>query len=477
MGDHLWVSRLTRRELFGLMSIGVGTNLLATTRAVGASSTAVPLPQARSAAGAPLLAEWPEVGGKGRLNTWNETGILDTFPSDGLKVLWRTPIRSGYAGPAVSKGKVFVLDWVETQRPRGTERALALDEASGKILWTHEWTADYRGISWPVGPRATPTVDDDRVYVVGADGKLFCLNTDTGAVVWQKDFVKDYRADRMQWAFDWGFSSAPLVDGNRLIAMVDGRPDAKVVAFDKMTGAEIWRALPTDTDLGVAQPVIITAGGTRQLIIWYPGAVASLDPATGEPYWQQPYKVGGSMTVALPVQQGPHLFFSTFYDGPLMLSLDPSKPAATVLWKGKSDSEIQTDGLHTVITTPVIIGEYIYGICSYGQFRCLKTQTGERMWETQAVTKERARWASGVMVRQGDRLFINNDRGELIIVKPNPERYEEVGRTTLIKPTSPPQNRRELVNVNWMYPAYANRHIYARNDEEIICASLAADGR
>ncbi len=472
MTEHNGTGRLTRRELLRLLNTGAALGLL--TRASGADALAAQAPAARAAG---TVGDWPEVGGKGRLNVWSETGILDRFPADGLKVLWRTPIRSGYAGPAVTDGRVFVLDWVETQKPRGTERAMALDEKTGQILWTHEWTADYRGISWPIGPRATPTVDGDRVYVVGADGKLFCLNVKTGAVVWHKDFVKDYSADRMKWAFDWGFASAPLVDGPRLIALVDGRPDAKVVAFDKMTGAELWRSLTTDTDLGVGQPVIITAGGARQLIIWYPGAVASLDPATGKVYWEQPYKVGGSMTVALPIQDGPRLFFSTFYDGPLMLSLDGAKPGATVLWKGKSDSEIQTDGLHAVIATPVIVGDYIYGICSYGQFRCLKVSTGERVWETQAVTKERARWASGVIVRNGDRLFINNDRGDLIIVKPSPAGYEEIGRTPLIKPTSPPQNRRELVNVNWMYPAYANRHIYARNDEEIICASLAADGR
>ena len=105
---------------------------------------------------------------------------------------------------------------------------------------------------------------------------------------------------------------------------------------------------------------------------------------TGKVYWQQPYKVGGSMTVAMPVQNGSQLFFTTFYDGPLMLALDEKKPGATVLWKGKSDSEIQTDGLHAVIATPVIIGDHIYGICSYGQFRCLRAKTGERVWETQA---------------------------------------------------------------------------------------------
>jgi outer membrane protein assembly factor BamB len=422
--------------------------------------------------------DWPEIRGKGRLGVWSETGIVDTFPAGGLKVLWRTPIRSGFSGPAVADGRVFVTDFTETQKPRGTERALALDEKTGRILWTREWPADYRGISYPIGPRAVPTVDGDRVYVAGADGKLFCLNVQSGEILWKKDYVADYGTDTRTWGFNWGFASSPLVDGDRLIALVGGRADAKVVAFDKVTGKEIWRALSsTDSDLGVAQPIIITAGGARQLIIWYPGAVASLDPVTGKEYWEVPYKVGASMTVPTPVQSGSLLFFTNFYDGPLMLTLDDKKPAATILWKGKSDNEIQTDGLHGVITTPVIVGDHIFGICSYGQFRCLRAKTGERIWETQAVTREKARWASGLIVRNGDRLFINNDRGELIIMKPSAEGYQEISRTPLIKPTSPPGNRRELGSVNWSYPAYANRHIYARNDEEIICASLAVDGR
>jgi len=421
--------------------------------------------------------DWPEIRGKGRLGVWNESGILEKFPESGLKVLWRTPIKGGFSGPSVVDGRVFVMDFTETQRPRGTERALALDERTGAILWTREWPVDYRGMSYPIGPRATPTVDGDRVYFAGADGKLFCLNAKTGDIIWQKDYAADYGADRAKWGWDWGFASAPLVDGNRLICLVGGQPDAKVVAFDKVTGKEIWRALSSETELGVAQPIVITAGGARQLIIWYPGAVVSLDPVTGKRYWEQPYKVGASMTVPTPVQYGSLLFLTNFYNGPLMLRLDEKKPAATVLWKGNSDNEIQTDGLHSVISTPVLIGDYIYGLCSYGQFRCLRAKTGERVWESQAVTRERARWAQGLIVRHGDRLFINNDRGELIIVTPSPDGYKEVSRTQLIKPTSPPQNRRELVYVNWLYPAYANKHIYARNDEEIISVSLAADGR
>jgi outer membrane protein assembly factor BamB len=421
--------------------------------------------------------DWPEFRGRGRLGVWTETGIIDKFPSQGLSVLWRTPIRVGFAGPAVANGRVFVLDYIQTRRPKGTERALALDEKTGRILWTREWEVDYSGMQYAYGPRATPTVDGDRVYVAGADGKLLCLDVATGAVKWQKDYVVDLGASPQSWGFHWGFASAPIVDGNRLIALVGGRPNAAVVAFDKMTGKEIWRALPLTGDLGVGQPIIITAGGTRQLIVWLPTSLVSLDPVTGATFWEQPVKVGASMTVSTPVQSGALLFVSSFYNGGLMMSLDENKPTATLLWKGKSDSEIQTDTLHSVTATPVVVGDHIYGMCSYGEFRCLLKKTGTRLWESQALSQERARWAGGQIVRHGDRLFVNNDRGELVIVNPSPQGYQEISRTNLIKPTTPPGNRRALVNVNWSHPAYANRHIYARNDEEIIAASLAASER
>ena len=436
--------------------------------------------------------DWPEFRGKDRRGVWNETGILDSFPEDGLIIRWRTPVKAGYAGPAVADGRVFVTDFSHglftdrdpldrrVVRRSGTERVLALDEQTGRVLWTRDWEANYAGVLYDNGPRATPTVDGDRVYIQGTIGMLLCLDVETGEIIWQKDFAKDYGVNMVTWGWPWGYSSAPVIDGPRLIAMVAGEPDAKVVAFDKMTGEEIWRALPSnsrfvtsDVGIGVAQPIIVSAGGTRQLIIWQPQAVVSLDPTTGKIYWEQPFTVAGEHTVATPVHSGSLLFLSTFVNGPLMLSLDDEQPGASVLWKGKSDSEILTDGLHAVIATPVIQDGYIYGICSYGQFRGLNAKTGQRIWETQTVTKERARWASGFIVRNGDRYFINNDRGELIIAKLSPQGYEEIGRTELIAPTTRPGNRRELKFVHWSHPAYANNHIYARNDEEIISASLA----
>ena len=415
--------------------------------------------------------DWPEFRGKGRLGVWNETGILERFPEEGLDVAWRTPINRGYAGPAVADGRVFLSDFERTSGMTGIERAVCLDERTGEILWTYEWEANYAGISWDEGPRATPTVDGDRVYVQGAAGTLVALNAETGELLWTRNFREEFDADMPIY----GFASSPLVDGERLITLAGGVPDAKVMAFDKMTGDEIWRALSSEeSGPDVGQPVIIQASGVRQLIVWHPVALSSLDPETGEVFWEQPFTVDYDMTVAAPVKYGSELFVTTFYNGPLMMTLDADRPDAAVHWRGESNSEILTEGLHSVLATPVIIDGHIYGVGSYGQLRCLDAATGERIWETQTVTVERARWASAFIVRHEDRFFINNDRGDLIIARMTPEGYEEISRTHLIAPTSAPGNRRALKTVNWSHPAYANRHIYARNDEEIIAASLAA---
>lgn len=135
------------------------------------------------------------------MGVWNETGILESFPKDGLAIRWRTAIKAGYAGPAVAGGRVFVTDFSPVQNTKGTERIVCLDEKTGKILWTREWDADYIGLmqTYAVGPRATPTVDGERVYVQGAKGMLQCLNVKTGDVIWKKDYVKDYETQVPVW--------------------------------------------------------------------------------------------------------------------------------------------------------------------------------------------------------------------------------------------------------------------------------------
>ena len=419
---------------------------------------------------APLMfaADWPQWRGEGRLGVWTESGILDKFPPDGPKRVWARPISNGYAGPSVADGRVFVTDYRPTEGRKGVERALCLNEETGDLIWETEWEVDYAGLAYPLGPRATPTVDGDRVYFLGSMGDLFCLRAEDGRQVWHTNYQTDYSAELPTW----GFVGAPLVDGERLIALVGGSPDSKVVAFDKMTGEEIWRAIESTSEPGYDPPVIFEAGGVRQLIVWHPTAVASLDPESGKVYWEQPFKIQAGLTVATPVLSSHGLLVSAFYNGSRMYRLFKDRPGAELIWKGGSDSEIETDGLHSLVTTPVVDGNHIYGIGSYGHLRCLDARTGKRVWETLDLTSENARWASGQIVRHEDRYFINNDRGELVIARFSPEGYEEVDRATVMRPTNPLRRRRELGAVHWTHPAYANRHMVIRNDSEIARFSL-----
>lgn len=429
--------------------------------------------------GGDLLAEdWHQWRGVDRLGVWHETGIVDHFPEGGLKTAWSQEIGSGFGGPAVSNGRVFVMDWEEDPQSRtidGTERIIALDEQTGEELWTYSWATTYRALmlSYAAGPMATPTVDEDRVYAVGATGLLWCLSVETGEVIWHRNYLAEYDASMPPW----GTPSAPLVDGDQLIAVVGGEPDALVVSFDKRTGRELWRALEV-VGGSSSHPIIYEAGGVRQLIVWHPSALVSLDPETGETYWEQPWDIGGNMNVVTPVKGGNYLLVSTFYNGSLMVRLSSDQPAASMLWKGNSRSEMpnDTDGLHSVITTPLIIDEHVYGVGSYGELRSLDVQTGQRRWMSEKMTPQ-ARWGGAFIVKNGDRYFVNNDDGDLIIAQFTPEGYVEIDRTKLIDATSSagygPRKRHDRL-VNWSHPAYANRHIIQRNANKIIRVSLAA---
>jgi len=419
--------------------------------------------------------DWHQWRGADRRGVWHETGIIDRFPQDGLKISWRVPIGSGYAGPAVADGRVFVLDWRDDPNSRtlgGTERLLALDEQTGNILWTYEWQTSYRMLQSTnaIGPRATPTVDDDRVYVLGATGRLFCFDVKTGNPRWDVDYVEDYDTSIPPW----GITSAPLVDGDRLITIVGGEPDALVVAFDKWTGAELWRAVDVVSEPGYGQPVIYEAGGVRQLIVWHPSALSSLNPETGNVYWEQAWETGDGITVVTPVRSGNYLLVSQLYRGSLMMRLNPDRPTARLLWMGSGQGygPDETDGLHAMSTTPVIVGDYLYGVGSNGELRGLDARTGERLWMSPDMTTQ-SLWSTAFMVQHNDRYFVNNDEGDLIIAQFTPNGYVELDRTKLIETTSEAGYGTDR-HVNWVHPAYANRHIVHRNDVEIIRASLSA---
>jgi outer membrane protein assembly factor BamB len=415
--------------------------------------------------------DWPQYLGPKRDGVWRETGIIEKFPAGGPKKVWTMPVSGGYAGPAVADGRVFVTDRVT--EPAEAERVFAFDAATGKELWKHEYPVKYTRIGYASGPRATPTVDGDRVYALGAMGNLNCLNAATGKTVWATNYIKDYNARTPIW----GFASAPLIDGDKLLCVVGGKGGKVVVAFDKKTGKELWAAETLDeTDSGYSPPVIYTFGKVRTLVIWHGAAVLGLDPETGKRLWKQEFKVNYALTAPMPRQAGDTLFVTAFYEGPMMLKIGGTAPE--ILWRGKGRSERPegSDKLHSIIPTPAIQDGHIYGVGSYGELRCLKLDTGERVWETRKPTVGTAteegkptRWGNLFLTEHADRFFLFNEQGELIIAKLSPKGYEEIDRAKILEPTNKLAGRLTV----WTPPAFAGKKMYVRNDKELVCVDLA----
>lgn len=431
--------------------------------------------------------DWPQWLGPQRDGVWRETGILSRFPKGGPKVLWRTPIGGGYAGPAVSGDKVFVPDRIldpgqqDPDNPfrrtnsAGKERVLCLNATTGKLVWKHEYPSRYT-MSYPCGPRATPVIGEGKVYSLGAMGDLYCLDRDSGKVLWSRDFKKDYDASVPVW----GFSATPLLDGQQLICLVGKNP--AVVAFDKDTGKELWKALQLDTmEIGYCPPMIYTIGGKRQLVIWHPESVNGLDPTTGKLLWSYPWKIQSNLSISTPRQVGNRLFLTAFYNGSRLLEIGAkgNEFAVKEVWRsnGRGERPKDTDKLHSIMSTPVIKGEYIYGVCSYGELRCLSLKDGKRLWsdlKASGAGDEPERWANAFLVENGERFFLFNEKGELILANLSPKGYQEIDRAAILEPTGQLaggfSSPRKIV---WSHPAFANRAMFARNDKEIVAVSLA----
>lgn len=417
----------------------------------------------------PLVADdWPQWMGPQRDNVWRESGLLEKFPDGGPKVIWRTPIAGGYAGPAVAGGRVFVTDLVTDENvkvdnfdrntARGRERVLCLDESTGRVLWKHEYPVVY-GISYPAGPRCTPSVDGDRVYTLGAEGNLFCFNVTDGSIIWSKNLKEEYKTKTALW----GYASHPLIDGDKLICIV-GTDVAHAAAFDKLTGKELWRT-GTAPEQGYSPPRIINAGGQRQLILMKPNGIYAVNPQNGQIYWESPYNADSGSIIMTPVQVGDHLYVGGFQDKNLLLKLAADKPDVEVVWRNKS-----RHGISPVNVQPFIIDDVLYGFHEKGDLRAVEFPSGEVLWNNGGPFPGRLRRsATAFLIFQQDRFWMLAETGDLVIAKLSRDGYEELDRTHLLKPTNFAFGR----EVVWSPPAFANRNIYLRNDEECICVSLA----
>ena len=413
-------------------------------------------------AGSAFADDWPQWRGPQRDGVWREDGVVEAFAGEEIELRWRVPVSSGYSGPTVADGRVYLTD--RATKPEQVERVLCFDWRTGEELWSFVYQCEYRNVSFPAGPRASVIVRDGLAYALGTMGHLHCFDAASGQVRWKKDLNAEYRIDMPIW----GIASSPLIEGDLLIVQVGGRPDACLVAFDRRTGVEKWRALGDRASYSA--PIVIDQAGKRVLVCWTGDNIVGLDAQSGQVYWTYAYPpaqmvLGG----ASPVLHRDRLFFTGFYDGALLLSVDPQRLAVAKIWHRLGPSEQQTDGLQSTISTPLFIGDHLYGVDSHGELRCLESGTGARLWEDLSAVPQ-ARWSTIHFVRNGDKVWMFNERGELLITTLSPAGLEVVSRAQLIEPTRDQLNQRG--GVCWAHPAFAYKHVFARNDEALVCASL-----
>lgn len=413
---------------------------------------------------AALADDWPQWRGPMRDGVWRESGIIESFSGPRIELKWKIEISNGYSGPTVANGRVYITDRVV--EPVQVERVLCVDEETGARIWTREYECAYRSVGYPDGPRASVTVFDGLAYSLGTMGHLRCYDAASGDLIWKKDPGVDYIVTQPIW----GISSAPLVDGDLLIVQLGARPDACIVGLDRRTGEERWRAL--EDRASYSAPIVLEQAGRRVLVCWTGDNVVGLDPASGEIHWKHPTPpVQILSNVPTPIIEGDRLFISAFYDGSYMLRLAQDRLAVEEIWYRHGRNERRTDALHSMISTGVFIGDYVYGVDSYGELRCLEASTGDRIWEDHTAVPG-VRWATIHTVRHEDRVWMFNDQGELIIAKLSPEGFHEISRSRLIGPTTGQLSRGN--GVTWAHPAFANRHVFARSDTELVCADLSA---
>jgi outer membrane protein assembly factor BamB len=284
--------------------------------------------------------------------------------------------------------------------------------------------------------------------------------------VWQKDLDEEFEIDLPTW----GITAAPLIYRDLVVLHIGGR-GACVIALNKETGKEAWRALNDRAQY--TAPVLVEQGGQSVVMCWTGDSVAGLAAETGKVLWRYPWKpVQMPLGVATPVVEKDRVFFTSFYDGSLMLRLLKDKPNIEKLWQISGRDEKNTEALHSIISTPVFEDGYIYGVDSYGELRCLDAKDGQRLWEDKTAVP-RARWSTIHFIKNGERYFLFNERGDLIIAKLSPKGYDEISRAHLLEPTL--DQLPERGGVCWSHPGFANKHIFARNDKELICVSLAAE--
>jgi outer membrane protein assembly factor BamB len=385
-----------------------------------------------------LAADWPQLLGPDRNGHSAETGLLDTWPAKGPPQVWEREVGEGYASPVIASGRLILFHRV------GNEDVVqAFDAATGKPQWKYSYATTYQDdFGKGDGPRSTPVVAGGKVYTLGAAGQLYCIDLKTGKKVWAKELHADYTVNK---GF-FGVATSPIVEDKLLIVNVGGT-GAGIVAFDRDSGKEKWKA--TSHEASYSSPIAATVDGVRHVFFFTREGLVSVDPASGNVHFSKRWRsrIDASVNAACPVLLGgDHLLLTASYGTGAVL-LKVKKDGVEEVWKNNTS-------LSAHFNTPVAVGDQLYGIDGRQEggatLRCIDWKTGKVRWSDTGN-------GCATLLAADKKLFLLSEHGDLVLLRPSGEEYSEKARATVLgKPC-----RAHL--------ALANGLLYARDGKKLVC--------
>jgi outer membrane protein assembly factor BamB len=381
--------------------------------------------------------DWPQWRGPHEDGISAETGLLPEWPEKGPNELWRVPLGNGFSAVSVVGQQAFTLFGSDAG-----EFAVAISVADGKTIWKTRLGDLLTNGSYGDGPRATPTVENGRVYVLSGKGALRCLDGASGQVVWGCDLLEAFGGKSPEY----GYSASPVVFGDKLIVVVGAGKGKMLAAFDKTDGKVLWTSL--DDRIGYSTPIEATIDGIKQIIVLTGEAVVSVSPSDGKPYWRQEWKTELDANVATPIVSGNRLFISTGYStgcALFELSAKGGKPAVKKLWANKE--------MKNYFSTSVLVDGYLYGF-NNTKLTCLDFRTGKSKWRAGSFNR-------GSLIAVDGKLIIYGEQGLLAMAEISPDSYRELAKLKFCDERT------------WTLPTLAGGRLYLRNEKELACMKVA----
>ncbi len=377
---------------------------------------------------------WTDFRGPHRDGRYDEMPIRTAWPPGGLQRLWKQPSGGGYASFVVAEGRAFTIE----QR-RDQEVVAAYELRTGRELWTSRWKARFHEALGGDGPRATPTWHEGKLYALGAEGELRCLDAASGKVLWSRNILADNGAANLTW----GMACSPLVVDEKLIVLPGGSPGKSVVAYHKLTGEPVWKAF--DDKQSYTSPMLVTLAGRRQILTVSATRAMGLAPEDGKLLWQYPWNTEYDINSAQPVVVSPNRFFISagYGHGAAVVEVTPDGGgfAARTVW--------QNNRMKNKFNSSVLYEGHIYGL-DEAILACINAETGELKWKG-------GRYGYGQVLLAGGHLVITTESGDVVLVKAAPERHQEIARFSAVE------------GKTWNHPAIAGGLLLVRSEIEMAC--------